>query len=99
MSFLASRLSRVKQSPSIVMTQKARELAATGRDVISLSAGEPDFDTPDNIKEAAIRAIKAGETKYTPVDGTPALKKATLSHPTPLTTCIGRPTMVQRLGR
>ncbi|MCX7355601.1 MAG: pyridoxal phosphate-dependent aminotransferase [Alphaproteobacteria bacterium] len=76
MSFLASRLSRVKQSPSIVMTQKARELAATGRDVISLSAGEPDFDTPDNIKEAAIRAIKAGETKYTPVDGTPALKKA-----------------------
>ena len=76
MSFLASRLDRVKQSPSIVMTQKARELAATGRDVISLSAGEPDFDTPDNIKEAAIRAIKAGETKYTPVDGTPALKKA-----------------------
>ena len=76
MSFLASRLSRVKQSPSIVMSQKARDLAATGRDVISLSAGEPDFDTPDNIKEAAIRAIKAGETKYTPVDGTPALKKA-----------------------
>ena len=76
MSFLASRLGRVKQSPSIVMTQKARDLAATGRDVISLSAGEPDFDTPDNIKEAAIRAIKAGETKYTPVDGTPALKKA-----------------------
>ena len=76
MSFLASRLDRVKQSPSIVMSQKARDLAATGRDVISLSAGEPDFDTPDNIKEAAIRAIKAGETKYTPVDGTPALKKA-----------------------
>lgn len=76
MSFLASRLGRVKQSPSIVMTQKARDLKATGRDVISLSAGEPDFDTPDNIKEAAIRAIKAGETKYTPVDGTPALKAA-----------------------
>ncbi|MHB1217350.1 MAG: pyridoxal phosphate-dependent aminotransferase [Alphaproteobacteria bacterium] len=76
MSFLASRLDRVKQSPSILMSQKARDLAATGRDVISLSAGEPDFDTPDNIKEAAIRAIKAGETKYTPVDGTPALKKA-----------------------
>jgi aspartate aminotransferase len=76
MSFIASRLGRVKQSPSIVMSQKARDLAATGRDVISLSAGEPDFDTPDNIKEAAIRAIKAGETKYTPVDGTPALKKA-----------------------
>jgi aspartate aminotransferase len=76
MSLIASRLGRVKQSPSIVMSQKARDLAATGRDVISLSAGEPDFDTPDNIKEAAIRAIKAGETKYTPVDGTPALKAA-----------------------
>jgi aspartate aminotransferase len=76
MSFIAERLSRVKQSPSIVMTQKARDMRAQGRDVISLSAGEPDFDTPDNIKEAAIRAIRAGDTKYPPVDGTVALKAA-----------------------
>ncbi|MFO0995569.1 MAG: pyridoxal phosphate-dependent aminotransferase [Alphaproteobacteria bacterium] len=76
MSFIAERLSRVRQSPSIVMTQKARDLKAQGRDVISLSAGEPDFDTPDNIKEAAIRAIRAGDTKYPPVDGTVALKAA-----------------------
>jgi len=76
MSFLASRLSRFKPSPTIVITEKARQLKAAGRDVISLSAGEPDFDTPDNIKEAAIRAIRAGDTKYTTVDGTPALKAA-----------------------
>jgi len=76
MSFIAARLDRVKQSPSIVMSQRARDLKAAGRDVISLSAGEPDFDTPDNIKEAAIRAIRAGDTKYTPVDGTVALKAA-----------------------
>ncbi|MFC4351776.1 aspartate transaminase [Fodinicurvata halophila] len=76
MSFLASRLSRIKPSPTIAVTQKARELKAAGRDVIGLGAGEPDFDTPDNIKQAAIRAIEAGDTKYTAVDGTPALKEA-----------------------
>lgn len=58
------------------MTQKAQELKAAGRDVIGLGAGEPDFDTPDNVKQAAIRAIEAGQTKYTAVDGTLALKKA-----------------------
>ena len=60
----------------MAVTQKARELRAAGKDVIGLGAGEPDFDTPNNIKEAAIKAIKAGDTKYTAVDGTPALKKA-----------------------
>jgi len=76
MSILASRLSRIKPSPTIAVTNKARELKAAGRDVIGLGAGEPDFDTPDNIKDAAIKAIQAGDTKYTAVDGTPALKKA-----------------------
>ena len=76
MSILAQRLSRIKPSPTLAVTQKARDLKAAGRDVLSLGAGEPDFDTPDNIKEAAIAAIRAGDTKYTPVDGTPALKKA-----------------------
>ncbi|HLS68183.1 MAG TPA: aspartate transaminase [Kiloniellales bacterium] len=76
MSVLASRLSRIKPSPTIAVTSKARELKAAGRDVIGLGAGEPDFDTPDHIKEAAIQAIQAGDTKYTAVDGTPALKKA-----------------------
>ncbi|SEP81611.1 L-aspartate aminotransferase apoenzyme [Faunimonas pinastri] len=76
MSFLAASLSRVKPSATLAMTQKARELKATGMDVISLSAGEPDFDTPENIKEAAIAAIKRGETKYTPVPGIPELRKA-----------------------
>jgi len=76
MSVLASRLSRIKPSPTIAGTSKARELKAAGRDVIGLGAGEPDFDTPDHIKEAAIEAIRAGDTKYTAVDGTPALKKA-----------------------
>ena len=76
MSILATRLSRIKPSPTIAVTTKARELQAAGRDVIGLGAGEPDFDTPDNIKEAANRAIASGETKYTAVDGTPALKKA-----------------------
>ena len=66
MAFLADALSRVKPSATIAVTQKARELKAQGRDVISLSVGEPDFDTPDNIKEAAIAAIRRGETKYTP---------------------------------
>jgi aspartate aminotransferase len=76
MSFLAQRLSRIKPSPTIAVTQKARDLKAAGRDVIGLGAGEPDFDTPDNIKEAAIAAIRRGETKYTAVDGTPELKAA-----------------------
>lgn len=76
MSVLASRLSRIKPSPTIAVTSKARELKAAGRDVIGLGAGEPDFDTPDHIKEAAIAAIRAGDTKYTAVDGTPALKNA-----------------------
>ena len=76
MSIIASRLSRIKPSPTIAVTNKARELKAAGRDVIGLGAGEPDFDTPDNIKAAAIKAIESGDTKYTAVDGTPALKKA-----------------------
>jgi aspartate aminotransferase len=76
MSVIAERLSRIKPSPTVAVSQKARALKAAGRDVIGLGAGEPDFDTPDNIKEAAIAAIRAGETKYTDVDGTPALKAA-----------------------
>ncbi len=76
MSVIASRLSRIKPSPTIAVTQMANELKAAGRDVIGLGAGEPDFDTPDNIKEAAIAAIRRGETKYTAVDGTPAMKAA-----------------------
>src|SRR5690242_21273126 len=76
MSFLAQRLSRIKPSPTIAVTQKAAELKAAGRDVIGLGAGEPDFDTPRNIQEAAVAAMKRGETRYTAVDGTPALKKA-----------------------
>ncbi len=76
MADLAKRLSRIKPSPTIAVSQKARELKAAGRDVIGLGAGEPDFDTPDNIKEAAIAAIRRGETKYTAVDGTPELKAA-----------------------
>ena len=76
MAFLADILSRVKPSATIAVSQKARELQAQGRDVIGLGAGEPDFDTPDNIKEAAIAAINAGKTKYTPISGIPELRKA-----------------------
>jgi aspartate aminotransferase len=76
MAFLAERLSRVKPSPTLAVTAKSIELKAAGRDVIGLGAGEPDFDTPDNIKEAAIAAIKKGQTKYTVVDGTMELKQA-----------------------
>lgn len=76
MGLIADSLSRVKPSATIAVTQKARELRAQGRDVIGLGAGEPDFDTPDNIKEAAIEAIKRGETKYTAVPGIPELRKA-----------------------
>jgi aspartate aminotransferase len=76
MAFLADALQRVKPSATIVITQKARDLKAAGRDVISLSVGEPDFDTPDNIKNAAIEAIRRGETKYTPVSGIQPLREA-----------------------
>ena len=76
MAFLADSLARVKPSATIAVTNKARELKAAGRDVIGLGAGEPDFDTPDNIKEAAIKAIRDGKTKYTAVDGIPELKEA-----------------------
>ncbi|HEU5048667.1 MAG TPA: pyridoxal phosphate-dependent aminotransferase [Rickettsiales bacterium] len=76
MSFLTTRLARVKPSPTIAVTTKAAELKAAGKDVIGLGAGEPDFDTPEHIKQAAVEAIKRGETKYTAVGGTPALKKA-----------------------
>ncbi len=76
MSLLATRLTRIKPSPTIAVTTKAAELKAAGKDVIGLGAGEPDFDTPDHIKKAAIDAIARGETKYTAVGGTPALKKA-----------------------
>ena len=76
MAFLADTLSRVKPSATIAMTQKARDLKAKGRDVISLSVGEPDFDTPDNVKQAGIDAIRRGETKYTPVSGIPQLREA-----------------------
>ena len=76
MSIISDSLKRIKPSPTIAVTTKARELKAAGKDVIGLGAGEPDFDTPDNIKEVAIKAIKEGDTNYTAVDGTPALKKA-----------------------
>ena len=76
MSIVSNNLKRVKPSPTIAVTTKAREMRAAGKDVIGLGAGEPDFDTPDNIKEAAIEAIQKGDTKYTAVDGTPKLKKA-----------------------
>ena len=69
MSLTAARLDKVSPSQTIAISSKARALRAAGRDVISLSAGEPDFDTPDNVKEAAIAAIRAGETKYTDVAG------------------------------
>jgi aspartate aminotransferase len=76
MAFLADSLARIKPSATIAVTNKARELKAAGRDVIGLGAGEPDFDTPDNIKQAAIAAINGGKTKYTAVDGIPELKAA-----------------------
>ncbi|MBV1704774.1 MAG: pyridoxal phosphate-dependent aminotransferase [Hyphomicrobiales bacterium] len=76
MAFLADVLDRVKPSATIAMTQKARDLKAKGREVISLSVGEPDFDTPDNVKDAAVKAIARGETKYPPVSGIPQLRDA-----------------------
>jgi aspartate aminotransferase len=74
--FLSESLGRIQPSPTIAVTQKARDLKAAGRDVIGLGAGEPDFDTPDNIKDAAIAAIRRGETKYTAVEGIPELRAA-----------------------
>ncbi len=79
MSIVADRLSRIKPSPTIAVTNKARELKAAGKDVIGLGAGEPDFDTPDFVKEGAHEAIKNGKTKYTAVDGTPELKDAIIA--------------------
>ena len=79
MSIISDSLKRIKPSPTIAVTQKARELKAAGKDIIGLGAGEPDFDTPDNIKEAAIKAINAGDTKYTAVDGTAELKEAIIN--------------------
>jgi aspartate aminotransferase len=76
MAFLAESLSRIKPSPTISISNKAMEMKAAGQNVIGLAAGEPDFDTPDNIKEAAIAAIRRGESKYTAVDGIPELKDA-----------------------
>ena len=78
MSIISNNLKRIKPSPTIAVTQKARELRAAGKDVVGLGAGEPDFDTPINVKNAAIKAIRDWDTKYTAVDGTPALKKAIL---------------------
>jgi len=76
MDIIADRLNRISPSQTMVITAKARALKAAGRDIISLSVGEPDFDTPENVKQAAIRAIEAGDTKYTDVAGTPALRRA-----------------------
>jgi len=79
MPFLAESLARVQPSATMAISDQARNMKAAGHDVISLSAGEPDFDTPDNIKAAAIRAIEAGDTKYTDVSGTPTLKAAVVA--------------------
>ena len=76
MDLIAARLNKISPSQTIAISSKARALKAAGRDIISLSAGEPDFDTPENVKQAAIRAIEQGQTKYTDVSGTPALKRA-----------------------
>lgn len=76
---LSQRVQQVKPSPTLAVTAKAAELKAAGHDIISLGAGEPDFDTPDHIKQAAIAAIHAGDTRYTAVDGTPALKAAVIA--------------------
>ena len=80
MAFIADQIMRIKPSATIAVTDKARALKAAGRDVIGLGAGEPDFDTPDNIKEAAIRAIREGKSsKYTAVDGIAELKEAIIA--------------------
>src|SRR5487761_1468179 len=79
MPFLSAALDRVKPSATIAVTDKARELKAAGRNVIGLGAGEPDFDTPANIKEAAIKAIEAGKAKFSDVRGLPELKEAIIA--------------------
>ncbi len=79
MGFIADSLNRIQPSATIAVSTKARQLKAEGRDIISLSAGEPDFETPDNIKEAAIRAMREGKTRYTDVDGIPELKAAVVA--------------------
>ena len=81
MKLTSDRLDRISPSLTIAISTVARALQAQGRDVISLSQGEPDFDTPPNVKQAAIRAIEAGETKYTDVSGTPALRRRGQSPP------------------
>lgn len=79
MGFFAESLNRIQPSATIAVSTKARELKAKGRDIISLSAGEPDFDTPQNVKDAAVKALEAGKTKYTDVDGIPELKAAVVA--------------------
>ena len=76
---LSDRVNRIKPSPTLAVTNRAAELRAEGKDIIGLGAGEPDFDTPEHIKEAAIQAIHDGKTKYTAVDGTPTLKTAIIN--------------------
>ncbi|MGB1161125.1 MAG: aminotransferase class I/II-fold pyridoxal phosphate-dependent enzyme, partial [Alphaproteobacteria bacterium] len=76
MALIADRLSRIKPSATMAVTQKAQEMRAAGHNVIGLGAGEPDFDTPENIKDAAKAALDAGKTKYAPVGGLPALREA-----------------------
>src|SRR5207249_1758771 len=76
----ASRVTRIKESASVVAAARVRELKSEGRSIIDLTVGEPDFDTPEHIKQAAIQAIVAGETKYTSVTGTPALQAAILGY-------------------
>jgi len=79
MTNLANRLGRIKPSATLAVAAKSKELKDAGRDVIGLGAGEPDFDTPDFIKDAAKAAMDAGDTKYTNVDGTPAIKQAIIA--------------------
>ncbi|MEO6699260.1 MAG: aminotransferase class I/II-fold pyridoxal phosphate-dependent enzyme, partial [Paraperlucidibaca sp.] len=76
---LSNRVLSIKPSPTLAVTNKAAELKAAGKDIIGLGAGEPDFDTPDHVKAAAVEAIAQGKTKYTAVDGTPGLKKAIIA--------------------
>ena len=76
---LSQRVQKIKPSPTLAVAQKAAQLKAEGRDVIGLGTGEPDFDTPEHIKQAAIRAIQSGQTKYTNVDGIVPLKKAIIN--------------------